>query len=68
MVWTHREEDSEYIGGRMLETELPGWGKERPKRRFLDVEKEKMQLVGVTEQEDSDRVTCTQVICSEDPD
>ena len=40
--------DSGYIGKRMLEMELPGRRRRgRPKRRFMDVVKEDMQVVGV---------------------
>ena len=41
--------DSEYIGRRMLRLELPGRRpKGRLKRRFMDVVKEDMKLVGVS--------------------
>lgn len=41
--------DSEYTGQSMLIMELPG-RRGRPQRRFVDVLKESMQTVGVTEQ------------------
>ena len=48
--------DDGYIGRRMLRMELPGkrkWG--RPKRRFMDVVKEDMAEVQVTEEDTEDR-------------
>ena len=43
--------DSEYIGRRMLSFELPGRrSRGRPKRRFMDVVKEDMKVVGVREE------------------
>ena len=45
---TCAEEGQWYIGGRMLEMELPGRRRRgRPKRRFMDAVKEDMQVVGV---------------------
>lgn len=42
--------NSECIGRRMVEMDLPGRRKRgRPKRSFLDEAKEEMRLVGVTE-------------------
>ena len=42
---------SEYIGRKMLRLELPGRrARGRPKRRFMDVVKEDMKLVGVREE------------------
>ena len=44
--------DDRYIGSRMLRTELPGKRKPgRPKRRFMDVVKEDMAEVEVTEED-----------------
>jgi hypothetical protein len=44
--------DSEYIGKRMLNLELPGKrARGRPKRRFMDVVKEDMKEVGVRGEE-----------------
>ena len=44
--------DYGYIGRRMLRTELPGKRKRgRPKRRFMDVVKEDMAEVEVTEED-----------------
>ena len=48
--------DDGYIGRRMLRMELPGkskWG--RPKRRFMDVVKEDMAEVEVTEEDTENR-------------
>ena len=51
-----RRKDDGYIGRRMLRMELPGkrkWG--RPKWRFMDVVKEDMAEVVVTEDDTEDR-------------
>ena len=48
--------DDGYIGRRMLRMELPGKRKRgRPKRRFMDVVKEDMAEVEVTEEDTEDR-------------
>uniref|UniRef100_A0A8C4TNZ7 C2H2-type domain-containing protein n=1 Tax=Erpetoichthys calabaricus TaxID=27687 RepID=A0A8C4TNZ7_ERPCA len=48
--------DAGYIGIRMLRIELPGKRKQgRPKRRSMDVVREDMQVMGVTEQDAQDR-------------
>ncbi|XP_051788831.1 uncharacterized protein LOC127529414 [Erpetoichthys calabaricus] len=48
--------DAGYIGRRMLRIELPGKRKRgRPKQRFMDVVREDMQVMGVTEQDAEDR-------------
>ncbi|WP_139267332.1 reverse transcriptase domain-containing protein, partial [Escherichia coli] len=60
--------DSEYIGKRMLRLELPGRRpRGRPKRRFLDVVKEDMRIVGVGEEDTEDRVEWRQMIRCGDP-
>ncbi|KAI5609084.1 hypothetical protein C0J50_6086, partial [Silurus asotus] len=60
--------DTEYIGRRMLRLELPGSRKRgRPRRRFIDVVKEDMQVVGVTEAYVEDRGLWRQMICCGDP-
>ena len=60
--------DSEYIGRRMLRLELPGRRpRGRPKRRFMDVVKEDMKVVGVKEKEAEDRVRWRQMIRCGDP-
>ena len=47
-----RRKDDGYIGRRMLRMELPGKRKRgRPKRRFMDVVKEDMAEVEVTEED-----------------
>ncbi|KAK2896145.1 hypothetical protein Q8A73_015633 [Channa argus] len=47
----------DYIGRRMLRLELPGRrSRGRPKRRFMDVVREDMKLVGVSEEDAEDRV------------
>ena len=51
-----RRKDDGYIGRRMLRMELPGKRKRgRPKRRFMDVVKEDMAEVDVTEEDTVDR-------------
>ena len=51
-----RRKDDGYIGRRMLRMELSGKGKRgRPKRRFMDVVKEDMAEVDVTEEDTEDR-------------
>ena len=56
-----KRRNSGYIGRRMLEMDLPGRRKsERPKRRFLDVVKEHMQVVGLDVE---DRVRWKWMIC-----
>ena len=51
-----RRKDDGYIGRRMLRMELPGKRKRgRPKRRFVDVVKEDMAEVDVTEEDIVDR-------------
>ncbi|KAF7645989.1 hypothetical protein LDENG_00195280 [Lucifuga dentata] len=52
----------------MLRLELPGKrSRGRPKRRFMDVAKEDMKLVGVREEEAEDRVRWRQMIRCGDP-
>ena len=51
-----RRKDDEYIGRRMLRMELPGKRtRRRPKRRFMDVVKEDMADVEVTQEDTEDR-------------
>ena len=52
--------DSEYICRWMMRSR--GRSKRRPKRRFIDVEKEDMKLVGVREEHGEDRVRWRQMI------
>ena len=47
--------DQEYVGRKMMEMELLGKRRGRPKRRFLDVVKEDMKEVGVKEMDIEDR-------------
>ena len=56
--------DSQYIDRRMMRLERPGRrSRGRPKRRFMDVVKEDMKLVGVREEDAEDRVRWRQMIC-----
>ncbi|KAK2875054.1 hypothetical protein Q8A73_024333, partial [Channa argus] len=58
----------EYIGRRMLRLELPGRrSRGRPKRRFMDVVREDMKLVGVREEDAEDRVRWRHMIRCGDP-
>ena len=51
-----RRKDDGYIGRRMLRKELPGKRtRRRPKRRFMDVVKEDMADVEVTQEDTEDR-------------
>ena len=60
--------DVEYIGRRLMKMEVPGRRKRgRPKRRFRDVVKEDMQVVGVSEQDAEDRNRWKGMICCGDP-
>ena len=57
-----------YIGRRMLRMELPGKRKRgRPKRRFMDVVKEDMAEVEVTEEDTVDRRNWRKKIRCGDP-
>ena len=68
MVWTSSEENDGYIGRRMLRMELPGKRKRgRPKRRFMDVVKEDMAEVEVTEEDTVDRRNWRKKIRCGDP-
>ncbi len=40
-----------YVGQKMLKMKLPGTRRRRPKRRFIDVVREDMRVVGLTEEE-----------------
>ena len=54
--------DQEYVGRKMLEMELPGKRKrERPKRRFLDIVKEDIE-VGAKETDVEDRTVWRKMI------
>ena len=56
VVWNVRRKDDGYIGRMMLRMELPEKRKRgRPKRRFMDVVKEDMAEVEVTEKDTEDR-------------
>ena len=63
-----RRKDDGYIGRRMLRMELPGKRKRgRPKRRFMDVVKEDMAEVEVTEEDTVDRNNWRRKIRRGDP-
>ena len=63
-----RRKDDGYIGRRMLRMELPGKRKRgRPKRRFMDVVKEDMVEVEVTEEDTVDRRNWRKKIRCGDP-
>ena len=63
-----RRKDDGYIGKRMLRMELPGKRKRgRPKRRFMDVVKEDMAEVEVTEEDTEGRNNWTWKILCGDP-
>ena len=55
VVWTCHEERPRVCRKKMMEMELPGKRRGRPKRRFLDVVKEDMGEVGVKETDVEDR-------------
>ena len=58
-----RRRDVSYIGRMMLKMELPGKKKSgRPKRRFIDIVREDMQVVGATEEDAEDRKTWKEMI------
>ncbi|KAI5085367.1 hypothetical protein C0J45_23151, partial [Silurus meridionalis] len=60
--------DMNYTGRRMLRMEPPGRRKRgKPRRRFMDVVREDMQVVGVKEADVEDRVVWRQMICCGDP-
>ncbi|KAI5105228.1 hypothetical protein C0J45_4900, partial [Silurus meridionalis] len=60
--------DMGYIGRRMLRMKPPGRSKrERPRRRFMDVVREDMQVVGLKEEDVEDRVVWRRMIHSGDP-
>ncbi|KAK3520102.1 hypothetical protein QTP70_013583, partial [Hemibagrus guttatus] len=60
--------ESEYIGRRMLDMELPGRRQRgRPKRRYMDVINEDMKLVGASVQDAEDRDRWREMIRCGDP-
>ena len=60
--------DQEYVGRKMMETELLGKRRRgRPKRRFLDVVKKDMGEVGVKETDVEDRKMWRMMICCGHP-
>ncbi|XP_060743999.1 uncharacterized protein LOC132857897 [Tachysurus vachellii] len=61
--------ESEYIGRRMLDMELPGRRQRgRPKRRYMDVINEDMKLVGASVEDAEDRDRWREMICCGDPE
>lgn len=60
--------DSDYVGKRMLRFMLPERRpRGRPKRRFMDLVKDDMRVVVVSEADAEDRVRWRQVIRCGDP-
>ncbi|KAI5090669.1 hypothetical protein C0J45_19530, partial [Silurus meridionalis] len=60
--------DMGYISRRMLRMEPPGRRKKgRPRRRFMDVVREDMRVVGLKEADVEDRGVWRQMICCGDP-
>ncbi|MCI4387574.1 hypothetical protein PGIGA_G00075700 [Pangasianodon gigas] len=60
--------ESEYIGRRMLDMELPGRRQRgRPKRRYMEVINEDMKLVGASVEDAEDRDRWRVMICCGDP-
>ncbi|XP_060718066.1 uncharacterized protein LOC132840435 [Tachysurus vachellii] len=60
--------ESEYIGRRMLDMELPGRRQRgRPKRRYMDVINEDLKLVGASVEDAEDRVRWREMIRCGDP-
>jgi hypothetical protein len=60
--------DREYIGKRMLNLELPGkLAIGRPNRRFMDVIKEDIKVLGVRGEEAEDKVMRRQKMSCGDP-
>ncbi|KAK3529832.1 hypothetical protein QTP86_006912 [Hemibagrus guttatus] len=60
--------DSEYIGRRMLDMELPGRRQRgRPKRRYMDGINEDMKLVGASVEDAEDRDRWREMICCGHP-
>ena len=63
----HRR-DAGYIGRRMLRMELPGRRRRgRPKRRFMDVVRADMRVVGVSMEDVEDRAKWRRLIRCGDP-
>ena len=63
-----RRKDDGYIRRRMMRMDLPGKKKRgRPNRRFMDVVKEDMAEVGVTEEDRKDRNNWRWKIRRDDP-
>ena len=59
--------DQECVERKMMEMELPGKRRGRPKRRFLDVVKEDIEEVGAKETDVEDRKMWKMVICCGHP-
>ena len=60
--------DIGYIGRKMMKMELPGKRKRgRPKRRFMEMVREDMQVVGTTEGDAEDRKRWKQMLRCGDP-
>ena len=59
--------DQEYVERKMMEMELRGKKRGRPKRRFLDAAKEDMEKVGVKETDVEERKVWRMIICCGHP-
>ena len=63
-----QRKEEEYIGKRMMKMELPCRRRRgRPKRTYIDVVKEDMTVVGVTEEDTRDRKKWRRMIRCGDP-
>ena len=58
-----------YIGKRVMEMAIPGKRKRgRPKRRWMDLVRKDMEMVGVKEGDEVDRVLCRKLSRCGDPE
>lgn len=63
-----KRRNSDYVGNRMMRLKLPG-NRLRRKTRLVDIVKEDMRVVSVSEEDEEDvedKVKCKQMICSGD--
>ena len=57
----------EYVGKWVIGMDLPGKRRGRPLRRYMDVVKEDLKVVGDTEKDTEDRTKWRRIICSGNP-